>query len=311
MTSSPAVSVIIPCYNQGRFLADAIESALNQSYNRREVIVVDDGSTDDSSQVVSKYSDIILVRQQNRGLSAARNAGIEASAGDYLVFLDADDRLLPHALEAGVDAISRQSECPFVYGYYDVITADGVPIPTSQRKVVQDSDYLNMLQSNYIGMHATVMYQRRIFAIAGGFDTSLAACEDYDLFLRITRHHRIHCHGKTIAEYRQHDSNMSYRNDLMLKHSLRVLASEWKYARGSKEGREAYKAGAAHWRRYYGARLIKSVRQSAQERDWSRAIRGVLVLLRHYPRGLANKAFSRLIGVTTRAPRFFSVRASR
>ena len=82
MTNSPLVSVIIPCYNQGRFLADAIESVLNQSYGRREVIVVDDGSTDDGAQVAAEHFGVALIRQQNRGLAAARNAGIAASAGD-------------------------------------------------------------------------------------------------------------------------------------------------------------------------------------------------------------------------------------
>src|SRR6266513_5871645 len=294
MTNSPLVSVIIPCYNQSQFLADAIESVLNQSYGRRELIVVDDGSTDDGAQVAAKHFGIALIRQQNRGLAAARNAGIEASAGDCLVFLDADDRLLPRALEAGAHCITAHSECAFVYGCYSLIAADGVPIPSTQRRCIQDSHYLNMLRFNYIGMHATVMYQRRVFDLVGRFDTSLAACEDYDLYLRITRHHPIHCHGKTIAEYRQHDSNMSSRSDLMLKHSLLVLGSQWKYVKGNKRGQEAYKAGVVNWRGYYGKKLMKTVRSQARARDWSRAIRGALVLLRHYPLGVANKTYGKL-----------------
>src|SRR6185503_10394131 len=103
MTKLPLVSIIIPCYNQGRYLGDAIESVLRQSYRRLEIIVVDDGSTDDSSQVARKYSDVKLRRQENRGFSRARNAGLEASRGDYLVFLDADDRLLPGAIQAGAN----------------------------------------------------------------------------------------------------------------------------------------------------------------------------------------------------------------
>src|SRR5436309_2384320 len=106
MTRLPSVSVIIPCYNQGHFLADAIERALEQSYRPLEVIVVDDGSSDESSEVARRFEGVRLMRQPNRGLSAARNAGLAASAGDYLVFVDADDRLLRDALQAGVNGLA-------------------------------------------------------------------------------------------------------------------------------------------------------------------------------------------------------------
>jgi hypothetical protein len=104
---------------------------------------------------------------------------------------------------------------------------------------------------------------------------------------------------------------MSGRSDLMLKHSLQVLASQRKYVWGNEQGQEAYNAGVAHWREYYGARLMKTVRLNARARQWGRALRGALVLLRYYPRGVANKASRRLVEVTTRAPRFFSRRVLR
>jgi len=93
------VSVVIPCYNQAHFLGEAIESVLAQSYPNFEIIVVDDGSTDDTSEVARRYPGVRLVRQENKGLSGARNAGLAHSEEEYVVFLDADDRLLPDALE--------------------------------------------------------------------------------------------------------------------------------------------------------------------------------------------------------------------
>src|SRR5918994_1694671 len=95
---SPLITVVIPCYNQAHFLGEAIESVLSQSYPHHEIVVGDDGSTDDTSEVASRYDGVRLVRQENRGLAGARNTGIRHSEGDYLVFLDADDRLLPEAL---------------------------------------------------------------------------------------------------------------------------------------------------------------------------------------------------------------------
>src|SRR5690606_15764736 len=121
----PLVSIVIPCYNHARFLGEAIESALGQTYPRVEVVVVDDGSTDDTAAVVVRYPAVRYVRQANAGLAAARNAGLRASTGELLVFLDADDRLTPGALEEGLRCLRARPECAFVYGAYRWIEADG------------------------------------------------------------------------------------------------------------------------------------------------------------------------------------------
>jgi len=305
MKSMPLVSVVIPCYNQGRFLGEAIESVLRQGHRRLEIIVVDDGSTDDTSQVAGKYPGVRLVRQENRGLSAARNAGIEASAGDYLVFLDADDLLLPCALEAGVNCLDEHPDCAFVYGHYRLITADGFAMSSPPARAVDEEYYLNMLRSNYIGMPATVMYRRAVFAAVGRFDTSRAACEDYDLYLRITRNYPIRRHENIVAEYRQHGQNMSLNPGLMLRASLSVLGSQRRYIRGDEEARRAYKAGVRNWQEYYGKRLIKVLRSRAGARELKQFIRGALTLLRYYPRGVASKATGKIARAAARVPNSF------
>jgi len=103
MPESGLVSAIIPCYNQAHFLHEAIESVLAQSYPNFEIILVNDGSTDSTADVVRRYSPVRYVYQENAGLSSARNTGLKKSRGEYVVFLDADDRLLPEALQVGVD----------------------------------------------------------------------------------------------------------------------------------------------------------------------------------------------------------------
>lgn len=311
MTTSPLVSVIIPCFNQGHFLAEAIKSALEQSYRRLEVIVVDDGSTDESSQVTSRYDRVKLIRQPNSGLSAARNAGLAASVGDYVVFLDADDRLLPEALQAGVNCLASHPECAFVYGQYRLIAADGNPLPSPAPVGAPEDYYQEMLRTNCIGMHATVMYRRTVFAAVGGFDTALDACEDYDLYLRVTRRFSVHCHAGVVAEYRQHNSNMSSDAGLMLKTSLRVLGSQWRYLKGNAQDRSAYRAGVRYWQEYYGRKLIKVVRSQAQARDWKNLLSDAFTLVRYYPRGVASRAGKRIINTAARAPKRFSIKLSR
>jgi glycosyltransferase involved in cell wall biosynthesis len=105
------VSVVIPCYNQAHFLSEAIESVASQTYEPTETIVVDDGSTDDTSHVADVHG-VRCVRQENRGLAEARNTGLRASSGDMLLFLDADDLLAPDAIDAGVSASSANRTRP-------------------------------------------------------------------------------------------------------------------------------------------------------------------------------------------------------
>src|ERR687898_2245292 len=127
-TGRPLVTVVIPCYNQAHFLGEAIESVLSQSYEHFEIIVVDDGSTDETSEVASRYEGVRLIRQENRGLAGARNRGLEEAKGEYVVFLDADDRLLPGALEAGLGCFEAHPECAFVFGNSRRIPEGGTPL---------------------------------------------------------------------------------------------------------------------------------------------------------------------------------------
>jgi glycosyltransferase involved in cell wall biosynthesis len=279
------VSVVIPCYNQAHFLGEAIESVLGQTYKRHEIVVVDDGSTDATSEVAGRYSGVRLIRQDNRGLSRSRNAGIEHSEGEYLVFLDADDRLLPEALRTGVEYLDSHVECVFAFGHYRFIAQDGSP-RAECRPPIHDDYYGSLLRRNFIGMHATVVYRRALFESVGGFDGVLDGCEDYDLYLRAARRFPIYNHARLVAEYRRYDGAMSRDSRRMLRTAIEVLRSQWKYARKSERYREAYKTGMRTWRTAYGIPLAKKVREQASKGNWKRAISGAWTLLRYYPGGL-------------------------
>src|SRR5262245_6292498 len=188
---SKLVSVIIPCYNQADFLGDAIASVLNQTYTNHEIIVVDDGSTDDTSHVAARYSDVKCIRKKNSGLAAARNTGLQMCAGDYVVFIDADDRLLPDAFEVGVNCLDSDPSCAMAYGHVQLIDVSGKPLPTPNQPYIEGDHYLELLRRNFIWTPGTVMYRRLALDAIGDFSVSLNASADYELNLRIARGQKV------------------------------------------------------------------------------------------------------------------------
>jgi hypothetical protein len=200
--------------------------------------------------------------------------------------LDADDRLLPGALEVGVRELEAHPECAFAFGYHDNIAIDGSPLATSHPPHDERDQYLALLHRCYIRMHA-VMYRRSVFESVGGFDTSLSASEDYDMYLRIAREYPVHHHGEVVAEYRRrHGANMTGNPALILSTSVRVHRSQRRHVRGHKQYREAYEAGLRRRQWTHGDRVVGEVRAHLREHNWNRALRGALILLRYYPRGL-------------------------
>lgn len=245
----PLVSVIIPCYNYGHFLAEAIESVARQSYPATEIVVVDDGSTDNTAAVAARYPAVRYVYQQNQGLSAARNTGIRQSQGAYLVFLDADDWLLPEALATNAQQLQRHPQAAFVAGAHLKIYDDG-RAPEAKDAIIPAHPYRALLgQGNFIAMIAAVMFTR--WALQEfEYDTSLANCEDYDLYLHITRHHPIVQHHQPLAAYRIHTAAMSAAARPMLQGALKVLSRQRPHLRAPAE-RKAYYEGIHFWHAYY------------------------------------------------------------
>lgn len=301
---SPLVSVIIPCYKQAHFLGEAIDSVFAQTYKNVEVIVVDDGSPDNTSEVANRYQRVRYIRQKNQGSNAARNTGIGASTGEYLVFFDADDRLLPEALEAGSECFDDHPESAFVCGHAAFISYDGNPHPYTQRPCI-NMNYASLLKSNEIVAPLLVMFRRGVFEQVGFFNVSLAGGEDYEMYLRITRRFPVRCHHKIIAEYRQHRSSASKNPELMLKSTLAVLHAQQEHVKGNKEYEAAYKCGVEFYREYYGEAMVNQLRERVRRRDdWRRVLHDVGVLARYYPRGVVENLIRKLRrSVTLRAER--------
>jgi glycosyltransferase involved in cell wall biosynthesis len=288
---APEVTVVITCHNHGRFLRDAVASVRRQTLRDFDLIVVDDGSADDTPAVAAALPAIRYIRQDHSGLSAARNTGWRASRGRYVTFLDADDRLFPQALKIGVVYANANPAAAFVSGHHVVIDAEGLQVSARHRPCVTTDHYAALLRSNYIGMHATVLYRRETLERYGGFDVSLPAGEDYDLYLRVAREATILCHPHVVAEYRWHGANMSRNHALMLAATLRVLGRQHKHVRGKPALEQAYRDGVAFWRRLFGEPLLDDLGAGVRAgASWRTTGRLLAVSARHYPFGLVRRA---------------------
>ncbi|MBC7912556.1 MAG: glycosyltransferase [Pyrinomonadaceae bacterium] len=258
----PLISVIIPCYNQGKFLDTAIKSVEAQTYRNYEIVVVDDGSTDNTTKLVENFEKVKYVYQQNQGLSAARNTGIDISSGDYLVFLDSDDWLLPDAIETNLKHILRKPELAFVSGAHQKL----YELENKKEDViyeVTEKNYCHLLNGNYVAMIGAVLFQRWVFS-EFKYDTSLMSCEDYDLYLKIVRKYPVFHHTEILAVYRFHSSNMSLNYPGMLKTSLLVLNRQ-KELLISDEENDWFKKGDGFWRWYYTDEMYKILLQQLHQ----------------------------------------------
>lgn len=278
------VSVVIPCYQQAQYLPEAIESVLAQTYPWYEIIVVDDGSPDPTREVARRYPGVRYLRQANQGLSAARNTGIRHSRGTYMVFLDADDWLLPHHFEASLRAFREHPDAAFVCGDY---RWRGDPHATHVHMCRPQPDhYATLLRFNFIGPPHVAMFKRDVLFEIGLFRVALRSCEDQDLYLRIARNYPIYCHHEVVAEYRRHPMQMSRQWDVMLQAAMAVLRSQEPYVKGHPYYARALRAGIRFRQQLYGEPLAWQTVSAIRSHEWSRAVRNLGVLLRFYPQGL-------------------------
>jgi|SRR5687768_10307317 len=259
------VSVIIPCYNQGVYLKEAIRSVLSQTYSFFEIIVVDDGSSENIEKIIEYEPKIKFIKQKNQGVSVARNNGLYNGSGHYIVFLDADDRLLPNALEIGVRFLEQNAECAYVSGHVRFIANNGDYIETPSQPTIEKNHYEQLLQTNYIWTPGAVMYRKSILNNQTVFNREAERCEDLELNLRIARTSTIACHGYTILDYRQHNGNISNNIVYMLKSELKVRKAEYAYIKHDERLLSHWRKGIQNTKKHAGRRLISEIEKNLKE----------------------------------------------
>lgn len=209
------ISVIIPLFNKGHKVCATLDSVLNQSYTDFEVIVVDDGSTDDSAKYVRQYTDerVHYFYKENGGVSSARNYGIEVSKGEWIMFLDADDAIVCSALSDLMALHDKYDSCRFLVGQTSWM-CNGIERNADRHRKSQDSfctvfPFLAIWKNKcYPGTRNTIVH-RTLLDEYGGFDERMSFFEDFEFSLRMARCGRLACSNKIIGIYNQDDSGLS------------------------------------------------------------------------------------------------------
>jgi len=189
--SFPLVSAVIPTFNRGWIMAEAVQSVLDQTYEPLEIIVVDDGSTDNTRAVLEPFMDkITLLKQDNKGVSAARNLGIQHARGEFIAFLDSDDLWLPDKTGCQIDFFKANPNA-IICQTEEIWVRKGRRVnPKKKHKKRSGMIFEPSLHLCLVSPSA-VMMRRRFFDIIGLFDEMLVACEDYDLWLRTSLTHPV------------------------------------------------------------------------------------------------------------------------
>ena len=206
-----SVSAIIPTYNCAHLLPQAIESAIHQSHRLQEIIVVDDGSTDNTEECVRPFlSQIRYVKQDNRGLAGARNRGIRESKTAFVAFLDADDIWLFEKTEKQLAAFKSSPDAALAFTDAHVLSPGGKVMPTFLfGKGARDGYVFDVLLSSAFILPSTVMIRRNCFDDVGLFDEGLICVEDLDLWLRISRKYQVKMVAEPLAVWRRQEDSLT------------------------------------------------------------------------------------------------------
>jgi glycosyltransferase involved in cell wall biosynthesis len=206
------VSIIIPCYKQAHYLAQAIDSAIAQTYPHVEILVIDDGSPDHTRDVAQSYSQVRYIRQENAGVAAARNTGISAARGEYLQFLDADDVLLPTKIAQCMTEFAAQPELNVVYTDYEVRDESlSTPLNVSWGHSQPESELHTyvLMHSSPIAISAAV-FRREVLEHMGGFNTQLHGTEDWLMwFTLVMNRAKFRFVNEKLAWYRRYTTSTS------------------------------------------------------------------------------------------------------
>lgn len=270
----PAISVIIPAYNAARTVGATVDSVLAQTFTDFELIVVDDGSTDETADVVATRSDarLDLVRTENRGVSAARNRGLARATGAYVAFLDADDAWDPAKLERQLGALTQTPKAGLCFTSAQIVDDRGRP--TGVDMAVECADFTSalLLEGNIVaGGGSSVLARTQLVRDAGGFDPALSQCADWDMWLRLSLQTKFVPIREALTLYRRALGSMSSNSALLERDTFAMLDKFYRREESARYAGVRKRAYANQWMVCAGTHL-----HAGHLRDSVRCVRAAL-----------------------------------
>jgi glycosyltransferase involved in cell wall biosynthesis len=230
----PKISVIIPAYNAERTLQETVESVQNQTFSDFEIIIINDGSTDQTLTISQNFVDprVKIFSYQNAGVSVARNRGIANAMGEFIAFIDADDLWTPDKLERQLKALSNNSEAGVAYSWTQTIDERGKPLPHNHPVFLEGSVYADLLVSNFIANGSNILVRREVISQVGEFDAdaNIRGSEDWDYYLRLAAETHFTVVPDWQILYRQSSTSVSSNFEMMEASALAVVKKAYQSA---------------------------------------------------------------------------------
>jgi glycosyltransferase involved in cell wall biosynthesis len=292
----PLVSIIVPCRLSSRAQAALLDETLStvdaQTIDDYEVIVIDDGSPIPVAPVVVSHPRTRTVLQHNGGSAVARNTGIARSTGRFLVFLDADDHLLPHALEAGLAGLAEEPACGFTVGGREEMTFEGARLPHTAAPPLEGRQqiYVPLLGFEWFIMPPSMaMFRREIVEAIGGFQDPWGA-DDLDFYLRVALRSEAWCHKRVVTRYRRYSTSSSRDGERMLRSVRAVYDRHRALAEDHPAVRRAFDNGLAQLTEIFRDCLLENVKDRLCSGDAAGAQRASALLAAESPHRWARLA---------------------
>jgi glycosyltransferase involved in cell wall biosynthesis len=288
-STRPLISIVIPCHlgsaDQARLLDETLGTVAAQSCPDYEVILVDDGSPIPVAPVADAHPRTRTVRQANAGPAVARNAGIALGRGQYFVFLDADDHLLPAALAAGIGALEANPDAGFAVGPREEMTFQGRPVPWHVPPPPPQTDiYLPLLRFDwYIIPPSSAMFRREVLDAVGGFRDPWGA-DDLDFYLRVAHRYPGCCfQAPAVTRYRRYSTSSSRDGERMLNSIRAVYARQWPLVEGDPEAEAAYHCGLERLTGIFLDCVVENIEDRLRSGERRRALGSARCLMAESP----------------------------
>ena len=273
MSIEPLVSVIIPTHNRSQTLPEAVQSVLAQTYGHLELIVVDDGSTDETEAALARFtrdSRFRYLQQENAGSAAARNSGVATARGELVAFLDSDDRWYAHKLERQVPLFGNPGVA-LVFSQRDWMDDEGNPIPTRSVDRYRGTRlYTKLLEENFVPT-STVVVRRNAIRRAGGFDEQLRQSQDYSLWLQMSLYYEFDFVDESLAIHRKWDGQITCDKLRASEYALQVTDEFCRRNRSLVSAGQQRRSLARHYARR-GRALARLGRRTNATRDFMRSL---------------------------------------